>query len=274
MHEAAGGFVTLVVIAAAALFVWVVVSNAVRNNKANVVTVYEYEVGLKYVSGKLVETLPPGRYVKGGLFNVGDDTIIERVEMREQTFAVSGQEILTQDNLPVRVTVVVRWKVGDAALQKRTTINPATRLYESAQVFLRRRVGALTLDALLADRDKITEGAVAELGADAAQAGLTLVAVEMRDLTLVGAAKQAYSDLWRAQKEGLAALERARGEQAALRSLANAARMLKGNPELMNLRLLQALQGQPGKPAPTVVLGGAGGLLPVSKDPAPDTPSE
>lgn len=273
MSEAAGGFLTLIVILGAAIFMWVSVTNA-RRNKTNVVTVYEYEVGLKYVDGKLVETLPPGRYVKGSLFNAGDDTIIERVEMREQTFAVSGQEILTQDNLPVRVTIVVRWKVGDAALQKRTVSNPATRLYEAAQVFLRRRVGTLTLDALLAERDKITEGAVAELNGEAAQAGLVILGIEMRDLTLVGGAKQAYADLWRAQKEGLAALERARGEQAALRSLANAARMLKGNPELMNLRLLQALQGQPGKPAPTVVLGGAGGLLPVSKDPAPDTPSE
>ena len=59
-------------------------------------------------------------------------------------------------------------------------------------------------------------------------------------------------------------VERARAEQASLRSLANSARMLKGNPELMNLRLLQALNGGPGKPAPTVVLGGAQGLMPVS----------
>jgi hypothetical protein len=59
--------------------------------------------------------------------------------------------------------------------------------------------------------------------------------------------------------------KRARGEQAALRSLANSARLLKGNPELMNLRLLHALAGQPGKEAPTVVLGGASGIVPVSK---------
>lgn len=274
MSEAADGLITLILLGVVAIITWIGVTNARRNNKANIVTVYEYEVGLKFVEGKLVETLPPGKYVKGSFLKSGDDTIIERVEMREQTFAVAGQEILTQDNLPVRVTVVVRWKVGDAALQKRMLPNPATRLYESAQVFLRRRVGTLTLDALLADRDAITAGAVEEMTASAAEVGLVLIGVEMRDLTLVGAAKQAYSDLWRAQKEGLAALERARGEQAALRSLANAARMLKGNPELMNLRLLQALQGQPGKPAPTVVLGGAGGLLPVSKDPAPDAPSE
>ena len=49
-------------------------------------------------------------------------------------------------------------------------------------------------------------------------------------------------------------------------ALANAARMLKGNPELMNLRLLQVIAGGPGKQAATVVLGGGSGLLPVSNN--------
>lgn len=51
-----------------------------------------------------------------------------------------------------------------------------------------------------------------------------------------------------------------------MRALANAARMLKGNPELMNLRVLQALAGKPGGPAPSVILGGAAGIVPVSRE--------
>jgi regulator of protease activity HflC (stomatin/prohibitin superfamily) len=257
------GFIALGVILAA----WFAIAAWLRGRKAGFVTVYDYETGLKYVAGKLVEALPPGRY---NTWSFANDTLIERVDLREQTFAVAGQEVLSQDNLPVRVTVVVRWRIGDAVLQKRTSANPATRLYEAVQVFLRQRIGAVSLDALLADREQITAGALAALEGEAAKAGLVLIAVDTRDFNLVGAAKQAYADLWRAQKEGLAALERARGEQAALRSLANAARMLKGNPELMNLRVLQALQGQSGKSAPSVILGGAPGLVPVSKDPAPD----
>ncbi|MFT3988485.1 hypothetical protein [Aestuariivirga sp.] len=88
----------------------------------------------------------------------------------------------------------------------------------------------------------------------------------MRDVMLSAETRKLYSEFERARLEGLAALERARGEQASLRSLANAARMLKGNPELMNLRLLQALQGQPGKAPPTLVLGASSGILPVSPD--------
>jgi regulator of protease activity HflC (stomatin/prohibitin superfamily) len=142
--------------------------------------------------------------------------------------------------------------------------SPSGQLYESVQVGLRVRVGAHKLDDLMANRALIDAGLADELAPALAPLGLTIEKLAVRDINLVGASKQAFADLWKAQKEGLAALERARGEQAALRALANAARMLKGNPELMNLRLLQALAGGPGKQAATVVLGGGAGLLPVS----------
>jgi hypothetical protein len=143
------------------------------------------------------------------------------------------------------------------------------QLYQILQTALRERVAARKLDDLLADRAALVAGMADALQPEAAALGYELRAVKLLDLTLVGPAKQAYADLWKAQKEGLAALERARGEQSALRALANAARMLKGNPELMNLRLLQSLAGAPGKAPPTVVLGGASGLLPVAS--APDS---
>ena len=256
----------LVVLIGMAVLLWITVGGGLKAMRAGIVTVYDYETGLRFVRGKLVEALPPGRYQTWAR-----DTIIERTDMRERSLTVSGQEVLTQDNLPVRVTVILRWKITDPLLYKRAVADVATRLYETVQVILRKRIGVLSLDAVLADRSRIDDGAVAELTADAAVIGVTVTGFDMRDITLVGAAKQAYADLWRAQKEGLLALERARGEQASLRSLANAARMLKGNPELMNLRVLQALQGQAGKTSPTVILGGAPGLVPVSKDAAPDT---
>ncbi|MDX2233071.1 MAG: slipin family protein [Hyphomonadaceae bacterium] len=255
----------LVGLAVLAFVAWLAFGGAWAKRRKGMVTVYDYEAGLKFERGKLVETLPPGRYATWPA-----PVEIERVDLREQSITVAGQEILTQDNLPVRVSALVRWKVADAPAFKRAGANVYARLHEATQLVLRRRIGRHALDALLAERAVLDEGFAAELAAEIPDWGVAVLGAAVRDLNLVGPAKQAYADLWRAQKEGLAALERARGEQAALRALANAARMLKGNPELMNLRLLAALQGQPGKAAPTVVLGGAGGLLPVSKDAAPD----
>jgi len=92
----------------------------------------------------------------------------------------------------------------------------------------------------------------------------------LRDVALSAELRRLITDVERAKREGLAALERARGEQASLRSLANAARLLKGNPELAQLRVLQALQTGPGKLPPTLVLGG-GGVLPLrAAEPQPD----
>ena len=81
-----------------------------------------------------------------------------------------------------------------------------------------------------------------------------------RDLTLPGDLKKIFSQVVRARQEGLAALEKARGETAALRSLANAAQMVQRNPQLLQLRLLQVLEQQPGH---TVVLGMPSGVVPV-----------
>lgn len=265
MEEIIPSFFVLVGVAVLAFIAWATIGGAWAKREKGVVTVYDYETGLHFERGKLTGALPPGRYPTWPA-----PVVIERVDLREQSFAVTGQEILTQDNLPVRVSATVRWKITDAVMWKRAAANLSSRLYESAQVVLRRRIAGRTLDALLADRAALETGLAAEIAGDVAGYGVEIISADVRDLNLVGVAKQAYADLWRAQKEGLAALERARGEQASLRALANAARMLKGNPELMNLRVLAALQGQPGKTAPSVILGGAPGLVAVSKDAAVD----
>ena len=261
MTTFADTFIALLIVAVALLALWFVFSGGLTKRQKGMTTVYDYEMGLRYDRGQLTQALSPGRYPTWPA-----PVLIERVDMREQTLAVTGQEILTQDNLPVRISATMRWKVTDAIAHKRGCANVTQRLYEAAQIALRRRVGTMTLDALLADRAALDTGLVVDV--DVASLGVIVTALEVKDINLVGVAKQAYADLWRAQKEGLAALERARGEQAALRVLANAARVLKGNPELMNLRVLQALQAQPGKIAPTVILGGGPGLVAVSQDPA------
>jgi regulator of protease activity HflC (stomatin/prohibitin superfamily) len=223
------------------------------------VTVYDHEAGLKIVEGRVAQILPAGRYATWPA-----PVEIERVDLRLQSLTIAGQEMLTADLLPVRVTVLVGLKVTDALALRAARSDWLSGVYEAAQVILRERVGRMALEPLLADRGLLTAGMAEELGARLGPIGVRIETVALRDLTLTGPAKQAFADLWKAKKEGEAALERARGEQASLRALANAARMLKGNPELMNLRILAAASGKPGAAPPTLVLGGAGGLLPVS----------
>jgi regulator of protease activity HflC (stomatin/prohibitin superfamily) len=262
-------FEAVAVVLLAIVGMFVIGARVSRGVRAARVIVDETQVGLRIRRGVVSALLKPGQY---STWLTTDR--IEVVDIREQSIQINGQEVLTRDLLPIKLSLLARYKIVDARLQRSAHAYPTTRLYEDIQLELRRRVAAVTLDEIKADRDKIMAGYSAAVAGGMKAMGIELVCVELRDLALAGPARQAFADIWKAQKEGQAALERARAEQASLRSLANSARMLKGNPELMNLRLLQALSGGPGKPAPTIVLGGGGGLLPVSAAGPEETPPE
>ena len=88
-----------------------------------------------------------------------------------------------------------------------------------------------------------------------------------------GELKRAFADVLKAKQEGQAALERARGESASLRNLANAARVLEGNPALMNLRLMQSLSAAQNA-GNTLVVGMPGGFVPLKQQAKPATSAE
>ena len=149
---------------------------------------------------------------------------------------------------------------------------PEERVRLAATQALRRVVGARPLDELLGGREAMDADLLAQMRAAPTLAGIEVQAAETRDLILAAEVRRMVTEAERSRREALAALERARGEQAVLRSLANSARMLKGNPALMNLRLLHALQPAPGKGRPTVVLGGGAGLVPIQPEDGPAEP--
>jgi hypothetical protein len=92
--------------------------------------------------------------------------------------------------------------------------------------------------------------------------GITVHGAEIKDVMFPADLKRAFSEVLKAKQEGQAALERARGESAALRNLANAARVLDGNPALMNLRLMQSLTSAQNAGS-TLVVGVPGGFVPM-----------
>lgn len=91
--------------------------------------------------------------------------------------------------------------------------------------------------------------------AAAAELGVEIRRAAVRDVMLSADLRRAFAEAVRLREEGKAALEKARAEMAALRSLANAARMLKDNPELVRLRLLQSIDAVGAKSGNTLVLG-------------------
>ena len=142
---------------------------------------------------------------------------IERLDARRRLMAVQSQEILTKDNIQVRLSAIVTFHVTDPARAVHESESYEQELYVATQLALR---------AAVAD-------------------------VEIRDVILPGDVRQAFAEVLRARADGRAALERARGESAALRNLANGARVLQDNPGLMNLRILQAIGQEQAVPGTT-----------------------
>jgi regulator of protease activity HflC (stomatin/prohibitin superfamily) len=220
------------------------------------VTVYEWERGLLYRSGRFERVLEAGRHRL-----LKRTTWVRKLDVRETTETVPGQEVLTADGVTVRLSMAATYAIVDPLRAVTAADDYRGALYLALQLALRDVVATLPIDELVEKRSDL--GArLLELTAERAHAlGLELTQVELKDLMLTGELRRMMAQVVAARKEGQAALEKARGETAALRNLANAARLMEGNPALMQLRLLQQLAGSSGN---TVVLG-----FPTSATPLP-----
>jgi len=210
-------------------------------------TVFEFERGLRYRNGRFAEVLGPGRY-----WYSKRTGRITKVDVRPVILPIPGQELLTSDGIAVKVSVLANYEVADVALATNKVQNYVQGIYSAVQVAVREEVAALTIEQLIAARSELGKRLLNRSTEPLSEFGVTLRSVDLRDVMLPGDIKRAFAQELAARKEGAATLEKARGETAALRNLANAARMLEDNPALYQLRLLQQIGGSSGN---TVVVG-------------------
>jgi len=208
----------------------------------------EWERGVLFKDGRLDTVLDPGAHRR-----FGRGFALRRVDVRPWIVQVPTQEIPTADGLPVKVTIVGQARVVDPVVFVTASQDAHAVLYLNAQIATREVVAATTVDQLVAARQELGDaltGAMRGL----ADLGVALERLELKDVIFPAEVKKAQAETVVARAQGLAALERARGETAALRNLANAAALLKDNPALLQLRLVQQLAATSGH---TVVIGQA-----------------
>lgn len=215
-----------------------------------VVTLWEREAGLLFKHGKFVRELAAGHH---RLWGVGYQVLTFETRWRE--LQVVGQEMLTGDRATVRLTAVVIYRIGNAH-RFHSIAEDATRvLYTGVQLVLRDLAAGRDLEALVEGRDDLGKELVARLAATAGEIGVEIREAAIRDLTIGGDLKRAYAGVIQARAESQAAVEKARGESAAIRTLANAARSFENNPHLLQLRYLQMLEEKGASCGSTFVLG-------------------
>lgn len=201
--------------------------------------VESHERVMLFRDAELVDQLGPGLFVywKGGA-----SVTWKSVDLREQVADIQGQEIMTADKVTLRMNLVVTYRVTDVVRAVTEVSDWEQSLYREAQLELRTAVGGRTLEQLLSTKDEVGSQIRNRLSARAAEFGVTVSGIGLRDVILPGDMKVILNEVIVAQKQAEANLIRRREETAAVRSQANTAKLLADNPQLARLRELEALQ--------------------------------
>jgi len=216
------------------------------------IRVEAHERTLVFRDGDLVDQLGPGHYV---FWRGGPAVTWKAVDLREQVADIQGQEILTADKVTLRLNLVVTHRVADPVRAVTEVVDWAQTLYREAQLELRAAIGARTLEKVLADKDEVGNEIRNRIATRAAEFGVSVSGVGLRDIILPGDMKTILNEVIVAQKHAEANLIRRREETAAARSQANTAKLLAENPVLARMKELEALQEILRGTAATFVLG-------------------
>jgi len=163
------------------------------------------------------------------------NTIIEKIDNRPNFITISGQEILTADRAPIKINVTGTYEITDPVSAVNNTINYYDSLYLMLQLALREAITNMKLDEIFENRKQINASILEVVTLKTEKLGIRFHSADIKDITLVGEIEKVFNQVLQAQ------LERVRGEAAALRSLANSAKMLENNPALLQLRILQSI---------------------------------
>ncbi|TVZ40947.1 regulator of protease activity HflC (stomatin/prohibitin superfamily) [Alteromonadaceae bacterium 2753L.S.0a.02] len=215
-------------------------------------------VGLLTVNGKLEAILPTGSY---GFWKYNRAIALKLLDLRLQAMEVSGQEILTKDRVSLRINLAASYRVVDPKIVALKLKDYANFLYVELQLLLREAVGTKNLDELLADKDALNTVIAAGVAEKAAQFGLKIHSVGVKDIILPGDMKLILNQVVEAQKEAEANLIKRREETQAMRSLHNTAKVMENNPVLLRLKELEALERITNKIDRISVYGGLDSVL-------------
>ncbi|WP_139977776.1 slipin family protein [Nocardioides litoris] len=191
---------------------------------------------IEYVDGVRTRVLPPGRH------RVPRRSTHVSVSLREQLATTAPQEVPTADGVSVKVTAAFRWAVGDAVAFCETADDPVGVVHLAVQLALRASLLETEAESVVRRARAELDGPLLDAARTAgAQVGVDVRAVEVKDVVLPADLRAAHADLVATRARGQARLEAARAETAALRSLANGAKLLDAHPALARQRLVEAL---------------------------------
>lgn len=210
--------------------------------------VNQYEKGLKFMFGKFHKTMNPGWRL---VFPIIQS--YQKVDLRTKAVDVPDQNAITKDNVPVNVNAVIYYKVVDSEKAILEIENYRYAVLQYAQTTMRNVVGEVTLDELLASRDKVADRIEALVEEVSTSWGLDVSSVELKDVKLPENMERTIAKQAEAEREKRAVIITSEGELAASQNMADAAKVLSATPGALHLRTLQSINDISSDQSNTVV---------------------
>jgi regulator of protease activity HflC (stomatin/prohibitin superfamily) len=196
----------------------------------------EYERGVVFLLGRFWQVKGPGLVlIIPGIMKV------VRVDLRTVVLEVPTQDVISRDNVSVKVSAVIYFRIVDArhsVIEVEDYLNATSQL---AQTTLRSVLGKHQLDEMLAEREKLNSDVQQALAVQTASWGINVSNVEIKQIDLTESMIRAIARQAEAERERRAKIIHAEGEAAAAQNLEKAAAIMAAQPAAMQLRYLQTL---------------------------------
>lgn len=198
--------------------------------------VTEYERGVIFRLGRLVGARGPGLF-----FIIPFVDRMVKVDLRVVTMDVPSQEVITRDNVTVRVNAVVYFRVVDPEASVVKVLDHIRATSQIAQTTLRNVLGQSELDELLAERDKLNQQLQQIVDEHTDPWGVKVSTVEIKEVELAEEMRRSMAAQAEAERERRAKIIHAEGEFQASEKLAEAGAIIAKEPTTLQLRYLQTL---------------------------------
>lgn len=198
--------------------------------------VSEYERGVKFCFGKFKKIMNPGWNIVLPIIES-----YKKIDIRTKVIDVPEQEVITKDNVSVKINAVIYYNIFDASKAILEVENFHYAVSQLAQTTMRNSVGSVTLDELLSCRDKISSTICEIVDKASDDWGVKVHDVELKDVSLPGEMKRVIAKVAEAEREKQAVITKAAGELEASKNLAEAATTLSQAPGALHLRTLATI---------------------------------
>jgi regulator of protease activity HflC (stomatin/prohibitin superfamily) len=196
----------------------------------------EFERGVMFRLGRLVGTRGPGM-----IYVIPFVERMERVDLRTVTMDVPPQDVITKDNVSVKVNAVLYFRVVDPGRAIVEVVDYLFATSQLAQTTLRSVCGQGELDDLLSSRERVNQHIQEILDAETDPWGIKVVSVELKHIDLPQEMQRAMAAQAEAERERRAKVINAEGEFQAAQRLAEASAIISKHPTALQLRFLQTL---------------------------------